>query len=132
MGKWEGRGQGGRVRGWGNGREKGRGKVREKGRGKGMGERKGDGDVGKKGDGGKEMGDVGRKEDRGKGWGVRDVERGRDMGIGKGCLGTGLGFETQVNGRVSQMGVLGLKVFPSTSMDASNDGLSMVGTPDSA
>ena len=56
---------------------------------------------------------------------------------GTGCLGIGPGFETQVNGRVSQMGGgggggLGLKVFPSTSMDASNDGLSMVGTPDSA
>ena len=68
----------------------------------------------------------------GKGWGMRDVGKGRRWGLGRGCLGTGLGFQTQINGRISRMGVLGLKVFPSTSMDASNDGLSMVGTPDSA
>ena len=36
-------------------------------------------------------GDVGRKEDGGKGWGMRDVERGRGMGIGKGVFGNRAG-----------------------------------------
>ena len=50
------------------------------------------------------MGDEGRgwgcgKEGGwGKEWGMRDVGRGR------GCLETGPGFETQVNGRVSRIG----------------------------
>ena len=58
---------------------------------------------------------------------------GLGRGMGEGSVWKhGRGFETQVNGRVCWMGGLGSKVFPSTSMDASNDGLSMVGTPDSA
>ena len=109
MGEWEKRGSGGRVREWGKGREKRRGEEGRRG-----GE--GNGDVGRKGDGR---------------WGMRDVGRGSRMGIGKG-FGNRAEVETQVDGRVSRMGVLGLKVFPSSSMDASNDGLCMVGTPDSA
>ena len=64
---------------------------------KGEGEGKGMGDEGRGWGCGKEGG-------WGKGWGMRDVGRERGIGIGKGCLGTGPGFETQVNGRVSRIG----------------------------
>ena len=108
MGKGKGEGEGRR------GREKGR----EKGRGKGMGDEGRGWGYGKEGGWGKGMGNEG-------------CGKGKWDGDWEGGLGIGLRFETQVNGRVSRMGVLGLKVFPSTSMDASNDGLSVVGTPDS-
>ena len=77
---------------------------------------------------------AGRKEER-KGNGRRGTwDRGWGRGKRKGVAWEqGLEFETQVNGRVSQIGGrggLGEKVSP--LMDANNDGLSMVGAPDSA
>ena len=78
----------------------------------------------KRGEGKKGQGKMGRGE-----W---EGEMGRGRGEEGGAWEQGRGFETQVNGGVSQMGGFGSKVFPSTSMDESNDELSMVGTPDSA
>ena len=49
-----------------------------------------------------------------------------------GLVGTGPRLETQIDGRVNQMEGFRVEGLSSTSMDASNDGLSMVGTPDSA
>ena len=74
----------------GTGRE---GKGMGKGKGEGEGEWNGMGDEGR---------GCGKEGGWGKEWRMRDV--GRGMGIGKGCLGTGPGLETQVNGRVSRMG----------------------------